>query len=1239
MMTDPSQLEWLSLVEVSGPFLAAPVLENAFPQGLEPVVTSTRRRIRAAYEEWRDAVDQDDPLLPRLHAEWIHLILTELLEFDADSLVAWKSDGLLASVEDGVGGSSGLAPTWVVRSPSSIDSKLLVFAVPPGSDLGTIGQGAGAAELYERVTAFCRASTVRVGLLTNGEQWMVINAPLGLISGQASWYARYWFQEPVTLRAFQALLNVRRCFGPAERTLDALLEESTKHQDHVTDTLGEQVRRAVEVLIQALDKADVDRNRDLLRGVSPDELYEAGLTVMMRLVFILCAEERGLLLLGDPVYDDSYAASTLRGQLADAADLHGYEVLERRQDAWSRLLALFRGIFGGIAHENIHLPAMGSSLFDPDRFSFLEGRAPGAPWMTDISVPVPIDNRTVLLLLNSLQVLERPDGALTLSYRALDVEQIGHIYERLLEYSVVRAETISLGLKGTSRRQAPNISLASLESALMAGQEQLESVVQQTCGRSIAAIRNDLSRAHDDGAAAESVATLIDARLAKRIQPFAALLRVDAWGEPVVYGSGSFVVTAGTDRQETGSHYTPRFLTEKLVKQALDPMVHASSVDAGDPELRTPEALLNLRVCDPAMGSGAFLVQACRYLAEHLVLAWQTAERGGASVTIEGEVVQALRDRDPLPGHPEERIAIARSLVAERCLYGVDINPLAVELAKLSLWLVTLAKARPLGFLDHNLRSGDSILGLTSFDQLEQLNTKPDLIKYQPDMFRSVLEELTSEATSIRRRLRCTPVRGIDDIKSMALLNAKAQEILRGMDAIADGLVGEALYWKGDKRGLHMGREALALEAIAIAHGDDEARLRVRARAQVALAVGGEPQHSRRPFHWVLEFPEVLARSERCGFDVVVGNPPWASYSGRQAVPLDAWSASYYSSHFRSFGGWKALHSLFIEQALRITAEGGTLALLVPAQVADLKGYGPVRAVLRSYAVISEPAPYFGEAAFVGVTQPSCAVIASKILSTASDPPASEEAFTLDTLADQGEIAVTHDRDTGLDAVLSKLRILPKVRSDAFADPGVHSGNSAKKIVLSARPQAGAAAPVREGRSVFPHRLEPPTKWLLLDYRPEEGEYFTIRDLKLYASFPILLRQTAKRPIAAKHSDRTYFRNSILACRGLSGVPVDAVVAWLNSSAVAVFHMTSVREANQKAFPQVKIRHLRDLPTPRWDVMLDAVGSRLAELCDAASRGDTDALDELDSSVSRACGLDQSEHETVRRALARLEEG
>lgn len=85
--------------------------------------------------------------------------------------------------------------------------------------------------------------------------------------------------------------------------------------------------------------------------------------------------------------------------------------------------------------------------------------------------------------------------------------------------------------------------------------------------------------------------------------------------------------------------------------------------------------------------------------------------------------------------------------------------------------------------------------------------------------------------------------------------------------------------------------------------------------------------------------------------------------------------------------------------------------------------------------------------------------------------------------------------------------------------------------------------------------------------------------------------------------------------------------------------MTSVREANQKAFPQVKIRHLRDLPAPRWDVMLNAVGSRLAELCEAASRGDTDALEELDSSVSRACGLDQSEHETVRRALARLEEG
>ena len=156
---------------------------------------------------------------------------------------------------------------------------------------------------------------VRTGLVTNGEQWMLVDAPKGETTGFISWYATLWLEEPVTLRAFRSLLSLRRFFGVAEKdTLEAMLAESATNQQDVTDQLGYQVRKAVEVLIRSLDRADQDHGRALLPKVSPERLYEAALTVMMRLVFLFSAEERGLLRLGDPLYDQHYAVSTLRAQ-------------------------------------------------------------------------------------------------------------------------------------------------------------------------------------------------------------------------------------------------------------------------------------------------------------------------------------------------------------------------------------------------------------------------------------------------------------------------------------------------------------------------------------------------------------------------------------------------------------------------------------------------------------------------------------------------------------------------------------------------------------------------------------------------------------------------------------------------------------------------------------------------------------------------------------------------------------
>ena len=189
------------------------------------------------------------------------------------------------------------------------------------------------------------------------------------------------------------------------------------------------------------------------------ELYQAAVTVMMRLVFLFAAEERGLLLLGDPLYDEHYAVSTLAARLREAADMGGEELLGRRYDAWSRLLATFRAVHGGVSHDRLHLPAYGGDLFDPDRFPFLEGRPALSRWRESPARPLPIDNRTVLHLLEALQLLRVPvpggGGAemQRLSFRALGIEQIGHVYEGLLDHTAVRAQDVVLGLAGTKAKE------------------------------------------------------------------------------------------------------------------------------------------------------------------------------------------------------------------------------------------------------------------------------------------------------------------------------------------------------------------------------------------------------------------------------------------------------------------------------------------------------------------------------------------------------------------------------------------------------------------------------------------------------------------------------------------------------------------------------------------------------------------------------------------------------------------
>ena len=216
--------EWLSLIDISGPFLAPPVLDVAFPQGLDGLDGSKKTTIRQDYEEWVEAIDEDDDQSLLIHGEWIHRVLKEILEWDEDgSGENLKATGPSIESLHYENPDHGIAvkPDWVLVDDRSSDKPFIAVQVlPPDSDLDAAPDGtAWAASASERFIELLRHNELRLGLITNGESWRLIDAPVGGVTTFATWQARLWSQEPTTLQAFIALFRIGRFFGDAARTI------------------------------------------------------------------------------------------------------------------------------------------------------------------------------------------------------------------------------------------------------------------------------------------------------------------------------------------------------------------------------------------------------------------------------------------------------------------------------------------------------------------------------------------------------------------------------------------------------------------------------------------------------------------------------------------------------------------------------------------------------------------------------------------------------------------------------------------------------------------------------------------------------------------------------------------------------------------------------------------------------------------------------------------------------------
>src|SRR5579883_610145 len=982
--------EWLSLLPTSGPFLSMPVLKRVFPNGLDGVEPDLRHRLRTAYEQWVSDQESGEQNVA-LHTAWILFVLEKVLGMERESGNDGHRPGLLregAAIPANLRhpGEHGLplAPDYALCDPSTGQACLLVMSYPGQQGLNEPLRG----RMWPPTPAdgmvdLLRYTGVPLGLLTNGEHWMLVYAIKGEETSFLSWQANLWLEDPITLRAFRSLLHQHRFFGvPAEDTLERLLAESALSQQEVTDQLGYQVRRAVSVLIRTLDRIDRDRGRELLREITPETLYEAALTVMMRLVFLLFAEERNLLPLGERLYDQNYAASTLLAQLQEVAGQRDEAFLEQKCDAWSRLLSLFRVVYGGISHQDLSLRPYDGRLFDPDRFPFLEGRAQSTGWREVEAQPLPVDNRTVLHLLFALQYLQvRSSGgveARRLSFRALDIEQIGHVYEGLLDHTARRATETLLGLTVKGAKYADEgveIPLARLETCLREkGEDGLLDLLARATGHPRERLKHDLA-ATPDARRLERLrfACENDEALFQRVRPFAGLLRLNSFEEPVVILPGAFYMTQGTDRRTTGTHYTPRALTEPMVQYTLEPLVYEGPAEGRERTawlLRSPRELLDLKVCDMAMGSGAFLVQTCRYLAQRLVESWEIVEQGYSSrvtITPEGELASGKLREITVPADLEEREALARRLVAERCLYGVDKNPLAVEMAKLSIWLITLSKDRPFTFLDHALRAGDSLLG-ADLEQLKAFSLgaggpeKGTMIGWAG----SHLEPALARAFQKRAELHAHDSETIADVEEMSRLNAEANQAMELVRLGADILIYDALDWyyrnrvARERRFRSFEDKDMTAEDVETEESERATHLKFaysdllanydqdpvasellfqRMREEVTSLLG-----DRTPFHWPLAFPEVFVVMDQegavhngklHGFDALISNPP---FQGGQRITgaLGTDYREYLVEHLASGKRGSAdLCAYFFLKATRMIRPAGQCALVATNTIAQ----------------------------------------------------------------------------------------------------------------------------------------------------------------------------------------------------------------------------------------------------------------------------------------------------------------
>ena len=930
--------DWLAQVETEGPFLALPVVKDIWPDGVERLGDADDRLLtfKQAFATWLREYDEQ-----AIHdAERYREVVEQWVDTVLDGLAGWqghriRQDELPADlVVTSPGGQVTLRPSGAIRGRDGDIAGLIRVVEPRPSGLHTGGFDGWSATEIDRMSMLLRKAGVEIGVVTDGQWWALVWAADGKPTGSGTFNALTWQEEPLVRDAFLALVDQRRfrAKDPGQR-LPRLFQRSELEAEEITESLGTQVRKSVELLVQAFSEARIAATRrgdvDPLPD-DPEDAYQAAVTVMMRVVFLLFAEERGMLPT-EQLYWQSYAVKDLLDGLGRRALEQGEEVLDESYDVWHRLLAVSEALHGGVNYDEMRMPAYGGSLLDPARY----------PWLTvadERGLRLRVSDRVMLHVLESVQVAHVRGEARRISFRDVDVEQIGYIYKGLLGYTCRPVEDEAVvGLVGKDGEEA-EIDVATLSHIYDSTSDgksfaaELLAWIKETqpgAAKSITAAK--LAKLYDaevDRAELDRLLRPIagdDTELLEFLIDWGNYVRRDLRGIPYVAPVGGLVVAETPSRKNAGAHYTPRSLAEEVVLHALEPLVYKpgplQTNDEDEWKLKSATAILNLKVADIAAGSGAFLVATARYL--------------GAKV-LEARVAEGFIDpaADDLEAAESDAI---RGVIA-RCVYGADINPMAVEMCKLSLWLVSMDKSKPFSFVDDKIFCGNSLLGVTSLDQLRYLHLYPDPKRMDTHLLVD-LDGKIAEATRLRKEL-ASPVEEHDPMRStrgkLALL-VQLREVVADLRLIADGVIASGLPLGGKPGGqLDDAYTALTWEVARAfpADGSDGERVGLQRRADLGLTpTVATDYHRWQPLHWAIEAPDVVL--QRGGFDAIVGNPPFLG--GKRVSGAIGVEFREFLVHVVACGvkGNADLVAYFLRRACSLVTERGMIGLIATNTVAQ----------------------------------------------------------------------------------------------------------------------------------------------------------------------------------------------------------------------------------------------------------------------------------------------------------------